>query len=124
MSLWVVAFSSVWIVQWSAREKYEVGDLAVLHCNISSHQETLRACKISWAIQNPIKDTEELLCTASCVIDGTLRKLTGNGTTLIITERKPEPAHPWLKYLLFSVNLLVLLIATLICALIIRKRKQ
>ncbi|KAL7849212.1 hypothetical protein SRHO_G00208350 [Serrasalmus rhombeus] len=160
VSLWGVAFSSVWIVQWSTREKYEVGDSAVLQCNIRSHQGTLRGCRISWTILNQsnkkktkdilttekyqhrvkmnsnstfsvltfdnlsTNDTELLFCTASCFIDGNLQKISGNGTSLIIIEQQSEPAHPWLKYLLFFVNLLVLLIATVICVLITRKRMR
>ncbi|KAL6471536.1 hypothetical protein MHYP_G00201860 [Metynnis hypsauchen] len=52
VSLWGVGFSIVWIVQWSTRAKYEVGESAELQCNISSHQETLKGCRISWIILN------------------------------------------------------------------------
>ncbi|KAL7832222.1 hypothetical protein AOLI_G00297700 [Acnodon oligacanthus] len=160
VSLWGVAFSSVWIVQWPTREKYEVGDSAVLQCNIRSHRETLSGCKITWTILNQSNkkktkdiltsekyqervkmnsnstfsaitfdnlsadDTEPLFCTASCFIDGNLQKISGNGTSLIIIEPQRESARPWLKYLLFSVNLLVFLIVTLICVSIIRKKMR
>ena len=48
-----MAFSRVWITQWSARDQYRVGDSAVLQCNISTQGETLRRCKITWVILNP-----------------------------------------------------------------------
>ncbi|KAI4882571.1 hypothetical protein NFI96_024811 [Prochilodus magdalenae] len=154
-------FSKVWITQWSTRDRYEVGDSAVLQCNISSQGETLKGCKIFWAVLNPSNrnktkkvetvedvlqdrvqvhqngtfstitihrlsenDMELLFCTVSCMFSGTLRQISGSGTSLIITERQPEPPPSWLKYLFFSVNLLVFLTATIICALIIRKRMQ
>lgn len=58
-----VTFSRVWITQWSTRDAYEVGDSALLQCNISSHGEIFSECKINWVIinQNNRRKTINLL---------------------------------------------------------------
>lgn len=96
-----------------------------------------------------LTDTEKILCTATCFVDDKLRYMTGNWTVITLTgalnirkfgilchfflyklfsfsvlEKEPTPALPWLKYLIFSINLLIFTVALGICVLIVRRMKR
>ncbi|KAL6471538.1 hypothetical protein MHYP_G00201880 [Metynnis hypsauchen] len=67
-------------------------------------------------------DTDLFLCAAMCTVDTEFKIIFGNQTKLKVKAQ--IQSHSWLHYLIFAINLLVFIVVTIICVIIVRKRKM
>lgn len=48
-------------MQYSFEEKYEVGDSAVIYCNITKDNEVVRSCTMIWKVQDENSNNREAI---------------------------------------------------------------
>lgn len=54
-------FATLQVKQYALKEKYEIGDSAVLYCNLTKDQEIVRSCTMIWKIWDANSNSRETI---------------------------------------------------------------